>query len=152
MLQSDVCQQSSALKLFADSSESLMPTCCHRWAVNISTWLPDQDELSFLLGLLPAKAQTEVSRYKFPADRQRALVSRLMQRKCLAEACSEPFSSINVQKTKGGKPFCASRCDRAIAPNLNFNISHEVESQQQPCCQLGLYFPSSQWHVHWVAG
>ena len=106
-----------------------MPTCCYRWAVNISSWVPDQDELSFLLQLLPAKAQAEVSRYKFPADRQRFLVSRLLQRKCLFEACFEPFSSLNIQRTKGGKPFCASPCDRAITPNLNFNISHEVACQ-----------------------
>lgn len=97
-----------------------------RWAVNTSTWLPDQEEFDYLLKLLPAAAQSEVNRNKFSADRQRALISRLLQRKCLLGVCSEPFSSINIQRTKGGKPFCASPCNRCLAPNLNFNVSHEV--------------------------
>ena len=99
-----------------------------RWAVNISNWLPDQEELNYLVNLLPVAAQSEVSKYKLPADRQRALISRLLQRKCMLDVCLEPFSSIDIQRTKGGKPFCASPCNRRLAPNLNFNISHEVRS------------------------
>lgn len=99
-----------------------------RWAVNMSSWLPDQEEFNYLLKLLPAAAQLEVSRNKFPADRQRALISRLLQRKCLLVACSEPFSRIDIQRTKGGKPFCASPCNRCLAPNLNFSVSHEVKT------------------------
>lgn len=97
----------------------------------MSSWQPDQEEFNYLLELLPVAAQSEVSKYKFPADRQRALISRLLQRKCLLDACSEPFSSINIQRTKGGKPFCASPCNRSLAPNLNFNVSHEVHILRQ---------------------
>ena len=105
-----------------------MPMFSQRWAVNISSWLPDQEEFSYLLKLLPGTAQSEVRKYKVIADRQRALISRLLQRKCLLDACSEPFSSINIQQTKGGKPFCASPCNRSLAPNFNFNVSHEVHT------------------------
>ena len=103
-----------------------MSLWCHRWAVNIGDWQPGQDELEFLQSLLPADAQSDVRRYKFAGDRQRALVSRLMQRQCLAKACPEHFATISIKKTKGGKPFCASACNRTTAPNLNFNVSHEV--------------------------
>lgn len=103
----------------------LMPTPC-RWAVNIAGWLPKQEEWSLLLTLLPVEVQAEVQRYKLPADQRRALVSRLLQRKCAGDVCAGAVSEIVIQRTKGGKPFCANLCNRAAAPNFNYNVSHEV--------------------------
>ena len=122
-----------------------------RWAVNMSKWQPDQEEFSYLLKLLPVAAQSEVSKYRFPADRQRALISRLLQRKCLLGVCSEPFSSIDIQRTKGGKPFCASSCNRSSAPNLNFNVSHEVHILPQSAAGK-THDPVMASHVHSLAG
>ncbi len=102
-----------------------MPAVC-RWAVKVDNWHPEQGEWSFLLSLLSSEVQAEVQRYKFEVDQHRCLVSKLLQRKCVRDVCSVPFSEINIQRTKGGKPFCANHCHPVEAPNFNFNVSHEV--------------------------
>ncbi len=102
-----------------------MPVPC-RWAVKLVDWDPEQQEWKYLLNLLSRESQVEVQRFKFQPDQRRSLVSRLLQRRCASEACSVPFSDIQLQRTKGGKPFCASPWNRALAPNFNFNVSHEV--------------------------
>ena len=79
-----------------------------------------------MLTLLPASVQAEVLRYKLVQDQQRALVSRLLQRKCCAEVTSLEIADFDIKRTKGGKPFCACPCNKAVAPNFNFNVSHEV--------------------------
>lgn len=102
-----------------------MPAVC-RWAVKVDNWHPEQDEWNFLLRLLSSEVRAEVQRYKFEADQRRCLVSKLLQRKCVRDVCSVPVSEINIQRTKGGKPFCANHCNPVAAPNFNFNVSHEV--------------------------
>ena len=112
----------------------MVPPC--RWAVKIDAWNPEQEEWSYLLDLVSSEVQAEVHRYKFPADQRRALVSRLLQRRCSAEVCSLSFSEIDIQRTKGAKPFCASPCNRTVAPNFNFNVSHEVSQLMLTSCNL----------------
>ena len=102
-----------------------MPAVC-RWAVKVDNWHPEQGEWNFLLRLLSSEVRAEVQRYKFEADQRRCLVSKYLQRKCVRDVCSVPFSEINIQRTKGGKPFCANHCHPVQAPNFNFNVSHEV--------------------------
>ena len=102
-----------------------MPAVC-RWAVKVDNWHPEQGEWNFLLRLLSSEVRAEVQRYKFEADQRRCLVSKLLQRKCVRDVCSIPFAEINIQRTKGGKPFCANHCHPVAAPNFNFNVSHEV--------------------------
>ncbi len=102
-----------------------MPAVC-RWAVKVDNWHPEQREWNFLLRLLSSEVRAEVQRYKFEADQRRCLVSKLLQRKCVRDVCSVPFAEINIQRTKGGKPFCANHCHPVQAPNFNFNVAHEV--------------------------
>lgn len=118
----------------------MMPTVC-RWAVNIAGWQPKQEEWKFLLTLLPVEVQAEVQPYRVPADQRRALVSRLLQRKCAGDVCNVAVSEIVVKRTKGGKPFCANICNRAAAPNFNYNVSHEgdyVVLAAEPLCTCGI--------------
>ncbi|DBA79378.1 TPA: hypothetical protein ACH3X2_000024 [Trebouxia sp. C0005] len=117
-----------------------MPAVC-RWAVKVDNWQPEQGEWKFLLRLLSSEVRAEVQRYKFEADQRRCLVSRLLQRKCVRDVCSVPFSEVNIQRTKGGKPFCANHCHPLAAPNFNFNVSHEggyVVLAAEPVCICGI--------------
>ncbi|DBA75445.1 TPA: hypothetical protein ACH3X1_010702 [Trebouxia sp. C0004] len=117
-----------------------MPAVC-RWAVRVDNWHPEQEEWNFLLRLLSSEVEAEVQRYKFEADRRRCLVSKLLQRKCVRDVCSVPFSEINIRRTKGGKPFCANHCHPVAAPNFNFNVSHEggyVVLAAEPICICGI--------------
>ena len=97
-----------------------------RWCVKVGAWQPGDEEWQHLLRQLPSCAQSEVQRFKFAVDQRRAIVSRLLQRKCCAEITLVPFSEVEIQRTKGGKPYCANTCDRVRGPNFNFNVSHEV--------------------------
>ena len=54
------------------------------------------------------------------------LPCRLLQRAACARVTSAPHASIEIRRTKGRKPFLASPLpDPALAPNFNFNVSHE---------------------------
>ncbi len=110
-----------------------MPSLHHpavlRWAVNTEAWSPNQQEQEFLLGLLPEAERQECLKYRRPADTKRALVSRLLQRACCCRALGLEWEEVEVQRTRGGKPFCAGAAEQrgaAGAPNFNFNVSHEV--------------------------
>ena len=83
-----------------------------RWFVDANAWRPSQAELSFLLSLLPAA--------------ESAVLSRMLQRHCIATSLQFPHERIVVARTKGGKPFEASGLQRdAARSNFNFNVSHE---------------------------
>lgn len=112
-----------------------------RWAVDISVWACKEAEWQFLLGLLPSDDRTAVQRFKFRDDQKRALVSRLLQRQCVAAALGVPFAEVAIQRTKGRKPFFAGRISRPEAPNFNFNVSHEgdyVVLASEPICICGI--------------
>ena len=55
-----------------------------------------------------------------------AAACRLLQRKCASDVLGVDFSSVDIRRTKGGKPFVVADDHRPHAPNFNFNISHEV--------------------------
>jgi len=101
-----------------------------RWAVNTERWSPSGDhegaEFRFLLSLLPQHEREECLKFVHMPDKKRALVSRLLQRAACARVTSAPHASIEIRRTKGRKPFLASPLpDPALAPNFNFNVSHE---------------------------
>ncbi|KAG8468804.1 hypothetical protein KFE25_007322 [Diacronema lutheri] len=98
-----------------------------RWAVNVHDWEPGEAEWAYLLAQLPEDERERTCRFVFRDDQKRALLSRLMQRRCceellgLARAAAAPIS-----RTKGGKPFVTRAVSRPdSAPNFNYNVSHE---------------------------
>jgi hypothetical protein len=85
-----------------------------RWLVDISSWEPSNAEWQLLLNALPEEESTKVMRFKFVADQKRALASRYLQRRACFETTGVPWSSVQIVRTKGGKPFmkkfvCAQR-------------------------------------------
>ena len=115
-----------------------------RWAVEIETWHPGACEWRFLNALLPTVEQTAITKYRIPVDRRRALVSRLLQRRCVAHALGIPDERVVIARTKGNKPFDATHVlgqeetPQTQPPqpqppqpkpsqrgNFNFNVSHE---------------------------
>ena len=95
-----------------------------RWAVDISQWEPGSDVWQFLLALLPQVESAAVARFHHRVDRKRALVSRLLQRRCVASARDIADERVVIARTKGGKPFDATPRD-SNGDNFNFNVSHE---------------------------
>ena len=117
-----------------------------RWAVNTERWNPEGDhegaEFTFLLSLLPQHEREDCLRFVHMPDKKRALVSRLLQRAACALVTSAPHASIEIRRTKGRKPFLHSPLpDPTIAPNFNFNVSHEGEFvvlASEPVCVCGV--------------
>lgn len=99
-----------------------------RWAVGVGGWDPPHDELQFLLKLLPPEEQAHSLKFKYKADQIRAIISRLLQYKCIVTTFNIPFSEVVIKRTKGRKPYCANDLSKPQAPNFNFNVSHEVSS------------------------
>ena len=106
-----------------------------RWAVDISAWEPQQQELDYLLGLLPEEEAQACAAFRRDADRKRALASRLLQRRACCTALCLSWGDVQIERTRGRKPYCANAggvgggagaADRSAAPNWNFNVSHEV--------------------------
>ena len=97
-----------------------------RWFVDVNAWQPSQAELSFLLSLLPAAESAAVLVFRNLVDRKRALLSRMLQRHCIATSLRLPHERVVIARTKGGKPFESSGLQRdAARSNFNFNVSHE---------------------------
>lgn len=98
-----------------------------RWAVNIHGWEPGEAEWEFLLARLTGDERERTCRFVFRDDQKRALVSRLLQRRCCEEALRLPAGvPFPIGHTKGGKPFVKGSVRRPpFAPNFNFNVSHE---------------------------
>jgi len=112
-----------------------------RWAVNTTAWNPEEEEWEFLLKLIPVDDQTSVRKFKFKEDQKRALVSRLLQRRCCQTALGIEWSDIAIKRTKGRKPFLSNPANDELAPNFNFNVSHEgdyVVLASEPLCLCGI--------------
>lgn len=81
------------------------------------------------------------------ADRKRALVSRLMQRRmCQLVLDEENFDNIEISRTKGKKPFL-HRPRPEKYPNFNYNISHEgkyVVCSSETTCLCGVDVAADQ--------
>ena len=104
------------------------PPGVFRWIVDISTWEPGDAEWQLLLSALPEAESSKVMRFVQVADRKRALVSRLLQRRVCHEATGCAYADVKIERTKGGKPYMANKPAAAAmtsAPNFNFNVSHE---------------------------
>ena len=104
-----------------------------RWAVCLRGWEPAASELDLLLSWLPAEERTQCERFRQPADKQRALVSRLLARRAAAVALGLPQGDAVVKRTRGGKPYVANELPgkaEGPVPNWNYSVSHEVGS----CC------------------
>lgn len=98
-----------------------------RWCVNIHAWNPTSQELNQYVRYLPLSEQEHCKSFKHGVDRQRAVVSRLLQRRAIHEVTRIPYSRIEIRKTEGKKPYLWTKHDTSFAPNFNFNIAHEVE-------------------------
>ena len=100
-----------------------------RWAFDTSAWAPGEQEWALLMGVLSEEERARTLRMRQPEDRKRALVSRLLQRRAAAALTGLPSDKVVIKRTKGGKPFLANRpaVDRysSVAPNWNYNVSHE---------------------------
>eukprot|EP01026_Neomeris_dumetosa_P052463 TRINITY_DN463_c1_g1_i4.p2 TRINITY_DN463_c1_g1~~TRINITY_DN463_c1_g1_i4.p2 ORF type:complete len:305 (-),score=28.08 TRINITY_DN463_c1_g1_i4:219-1133(-) len=109
-----------------------------RWAFNSSQWHPTQSELDLLYNLLPVEERTSVVAFQQPEDRKRAVISRLLQRRCVSHCFGIPFDQVRLKRTKGKKPYAVLGCGMnecsiyesvnkrwQEAPNFNFNVSHE---------------------------
>jgi 4'-phosphopantetheinyl transferase len=101
-----------------------------RWLVDISAWHPKETEWQLLLRMITEEEATKVMRFIREEDRIRALVSRLLQRRACFESTGVPYASVRIERTKGSKPFMANKPPASapgmrVAPNWNFNISHE---------------------------
>mmetsp|Transcript_22151 Transcript_22151/g.45232 ORF Transcript_22151/g.45232 Transcript_22151/m.45232 type:complete len:407 (+) Transcript_22151:100-1320(+) len=97
-----------------------------RWFVDANAWQPSSAELGFLISLLPSAESTAVLTFRSPMDQKRAVLSRMLQRHCIATSLQLPHERVVVARTMGGKPFEASGVQRdAARSNFNFNVSHE---------------------------
>ena len=100
-----------------------------RWLVDISDWEPSNAEWQLLLKALPEEDATKVMRFRFVADQKRALTSRYLQRRACFETTGVPWSSVEIARTKGGKPFMTNKPSpptrSGLHANWNFNVSHE---------------------------
>lgn len=97
-----------------------------RWAVNIAVWQPTPAQWSLVLSCLPQEAQDRCLRYRTKDDQKRAVISHVLQRACVSRLLGEDWQQVNLQRTRGSKPFYAGSKSRSDAPNFNFNVSHEV--------------------------
>ena len=79
-----------------------------RWYVNVSHWLPSQDEFESIVQTLGNDERQSILRYIQLQDRKRALVSRLLQRAAIRQVCGCSESDVRIQRTKGQKPFCVN--------------------------------------------
>lgn len=122
-----------------------------RWAVDIGAWReehrPGTATWTFLLGLIAEAAERDaVAGYLREEDRVRALVSRLLARRCCSVALSLDYTAIEIARTKGKKPFVTANAKARSAsadafPNFNFNVSHEgrfVVLASEPRCVCGV--------------
>ena len=101
-----------------------------RWAVHLGGWEPGTREWYWLLALLPPVEQLAIHAYG--SDHRTGLVSRLLQRRCVAAMHGKPgppipYDEVTIGRTKGNKPFDATPRRRGTAYNLNFNVSHSDE-------------------------
>lgn len=99
---------------------------CIRWAVNTTAWQPTLQQWSAVLACLPADEQAKCLRYKQTDDQKRAVVSQLLQRACIVQVLGVAWQQVQLQRTRGGKPFYGGPANKQHVPNFNYNVSHEV--------------------------
>ena len=124
-------------------AEEAKATGCVRWVVDVAAWTTSAKEFDFLLALIPeAPERDAVTRYKQVDDRKRALVSRLLIRRCASLCLNlDQLASIKVARTKGRKPFLKNATKPDDRRNFNVNVSHEgryVVLAAEPWCLCGV--------------
>ena len=98
-----------------------------RWAFNTSTWSPSSSELAAAMQPLPEEEQAACWRFHQLADRKRALISRLLQRRLGAQCFSVAvWKDVRIARTARGKPYFPKSADGSMTPQRNFNVSHEA--------------------------
>lgn len=100
-----------------------------RWAVNVAAWNPTDKQWQLVLSCLPQEAQDRCLKYRQRDDQKRAVISQVLQRACVSRLLGEEWQAVDLQRTKGSKPFYAGSRRRNDAPNFNFNVSHEVSAR-----------------------
>ncbi|KAK9814129.1 hypothetical protein WJX72_001038 [[Myrmecia] bisecta] len=119
-----------------------MASATLRWAVAVKRWEPHPEEWTFLLQLLPQEEVKQVETFKFVEDQKRALISRLLQRRCCQAVFGLRWDQVVIKRTKGRKPYLATPLpNKQYAPNFNFNVSHEgdyVALASEPLCLCGV--------------
>lgn len=135
----------------ANWEKSVAATGRARWAVDSSAWSPrgkdKSAEYQFLLALIgEPEERTGVTQFLRWEDRVRALLSRLLARRCAALGLDLKHKDVAIARTKGRKPYLSERSRRLSPkiedrPNFNFNVSHEgqyVVIASEPYCVCGV--------------
>jgi phosphopantetheinyl transferase len=96
-----------------------------RWAVDVGRWSPAEAEYQWLLSVLPVQDRQDCAKYLHADDRCRAVVSRLLQQKCVCACLGIGIEQVKLHRTSARKPFCVNKFPSEL-PNFNYNASHEV--------------------------
>ena len=106
-----------------------------RWRVDVDAWRPPLKdagaEWTLLLSLVSEPDErAKVLQFVHWIDRARALASRLLVRRACEVCLDVDHGAVEVERTKGRKPYLAARAKRAAkngarCPNFNFNVSHD---------------------------
>ena len=98
------------------------------WVFDSESWDPTEAEFHRLVDTFCSSAcAARIRKFRQIADRKRALVSSLLQRKACIEITGVEPDTVVIARTKGGKPYCelpGGHCKRGT-PNFNFNASHD---------------------------
>jgi hypothetical protein len=78
--------------------------------------------------------RAQVEFFRFKDDQKRALLSRLLQRRCVSAALGLPWGKVQLKRTKAKKPYAAGAPAKPHAPNFNFNVSHEARADGLDVC------------------
>ena len=100
-----------------------------------SSVLSFASRLSDYQAVLDKDELATAARFKFPALRQRYIISHGILRQFLAEFVNEPAANIRIKRTEFGKPFLPDYSE------LSFNISHSGDILAiaiSSLCQLGV--------------
>ena len=119
--------EEQAIDYFASGGAIVPHDGTLRWAVDITTFLPSPRQWQVLTALLTKNEAEKCNRFHFQDDKKRALVSRIMQRAACALVGKISLADVQIDYTKGRKPFFANRPKLVHdpMPNWNYNVSHE---------------------------
>ncbi|KAJ3024158.1 hypothetical protein HKX48_005560 [Thoreauomyces humboldtii] len=114
----------------------------HRWAFDVSSWNPTEEQFARLLDLLPPDEQARAKRFHFAVDARRTVIGQLMARAILIVGGYLPsetiWHQIVMQRGENGKPELVS----PTAPGIAFNTSHHgswvVTAASSSCANLGV--------------
>jgi len=111
-----------------------MPCRVYRWAFNCSKWHPTKEEFGRAFAAIQQDERDRINRFVYQEDAKRALVGRLLIRKCILEELEErerlDHQSITIKncdlllrRSAKGRPIISPPLDSYLA-NFDFNVSH----------------------------